>query len=95
MVLTAMELATSPAACPPMPSHTANSGACTRKESSLCPRTRPTSERDPHARVALTPWTVSAPARPSTAISARPGALAGSWAEVLFSSSELIRGSPS
>ena len=35
MARTAMALATSPAACPPMPSQTPNSGLLTRKESSL------------------------------------------------------------
>ena len=48
-VETAMVLATSPAACPPMPSATANSGKRTTKESSLCERMQPTSVRDPQA----------------------------------------------
>ena len=94
MVSTAMELATSPAACPPMPSHTANSGVRSRNESSLWLRTRPTSERAPHEMKALLPEAVSAPARPSTGISARPGALVGSWEAVTFVSSGVIGGPP-
>ncbi len=58
MVLTAMELATSPAAWPPMPSQTAKTGARTRYESSLCSRTSPTSVRAPQARRAVEPVSV-------------------------------------
>ena len=95
MVSTAMELATSPAAWPPMPSQTAKSGARRRKESSLWPRTRPTSLREPQDRYWLDPWTASAPALPSTGISALPGALPGSWTGADMVSSAVIRGSPS
>ena len=46
---TAMVLATSPAAWPPMPSATAKSGNRMTKESSLWSRTQPTSVREPQA----------------------------------------------
>ena len=79
MVSTAIELATSPAAWPPMPSHTAKHGVRMRNESSLWLLTRPTSERAPHEMNAFLPLVASAPARPSTGMVARPGALTGSW----------------
>ncbi len=79
MVSTAIELATSPAAWPPMPSHTAKHGVRMRNESSLWLLTRPTSERAPHEMNAFLPQVASAPARPSTGMVARPGALTGSW----------------
>ena len=78
IVSTAILLATSPAAWPPMPSHTQNSGARTRKESSFWPRTRPTSERAPQERASEQPVEVEAPARLTTGISFLPGALTGS-----------------
>ena len=46
-VATATWLATSPAAWPPMPSATANTGSATRRLSSLAVRTRPVSVSDP------------------------------------------------
>src|SRR6516225_4828563 len=49
IVATAMALATSPPDCPPIPSDTINNlmSGTTRQASSLLPRTRPTSVRDP------------------------------------------------
>ena len=80
MVSTAIAEATSPAAWPPMPSHTAKTGARKRKESSLWARTKPTSERAPHEMNWLAPVTTSESLRPSTGISWRPGALTGAGA---------------
>ena len=91
IVSTAIELATSPAACPPMPSLTTNSGVRTMKESSLWPRTRPTSERQPQEMKWFEPDTASAPTRFSTGRIARPGASTGSMGWVFCSS--LIGGS--
>ena len=65
-----MVLATSPAACPPMPSATANSGKRTTKESSLCERMQPTSVRDPQASE---PVALAAPEMRSV-VAARGGA---------------------
>ena len=77
MVSTAIELATSPAACPPMPSHTANTGACTRNESSLWLRTRPMSVRAPQASMPLAPFLESVPSRFSTGMTSWPGLATG------------------
>ena len=82
MTLTAMELATSPAACPPIPSQMAKRGVRKRNESSLCSRTNPTSERAPQEIKVLEPETASASPRPSSGSSQRPGALTGSCAGV-------------
>ena len=76
-----------------MPSETMKRGVRSRKESSLWPRTRPTSLRAPQEMNSLEPETASAPMRPSTGISARPGALAGSWAGIVCVSADVIRGS--
>ena len=91
MVSTAIELATSPAAWPPMPSHTAKQGVRMRNESSLWLRTRPTSERAPQAMKAFLPQVASAPARPSTGIVARPGALTGSCGWVSSGPADSLR----
>ncbi len=64
-VETAMVLATSPAAWPPMPSATAKSGKRMTNESSLCVRTQPTSVREPQASE---PVPLAVPEMRSTAI---------------------------
>src|SRR5207249_2383966 len=58
---TAIELATSPARCPPIPSQTTKRprGASTRKRSSFRSRTRPTSVLPAAARLAFWPLMVT------------------------------------